>query len=237
MRKHLILAVDDEPALLRLVRARLIAEGHQVITATKAEDALAILENERPDLVVLDVMLPGIDGFEALRRMRGKSDQTPVLLLTARASDADRLKGFNAGADDYLTKPFNPDELAARVTAILRRTAGIAASNRGLLRYPPPLDLEIDLDRRRVVRHGEEVRLSPTEWGLLSQLGSNAGRVLMHSELLSRVWGPEFREESQYLRTWVSRLRAKLAPDTEEPALITTFPGMGYRLELPETEE
>ena len=237
MRKHLILAVDDEPALLRLVRARLIADGHQVMTATRAEDALAILENERPDLVVLDVMLPGIDGFEALRRMRGKSDQTPVLLLTARASDADRLKGFNAGADDYLTKPFNPDELAARVTAILRRTAGIAASNRGLLRYPPPLDLEIDLDRRRVIRHGEEVRLSPTEWGLLSQLGSNAGRVLMHSELLSRVWGPEFREESQYLRTWVSRLRAKLAPDTEEPALITTFPGMGYRLELPETEE
>lgn len=237
MRKHLILAVDDEPAILRLVRARLTAEGHQVITAAKAEDALTVLETERPDLVVLDVMLPGIDGFEALRRMRGKSDQTPVLLLTARASDADRLKGFNAGADDYLTKPFNPDELAARVTAILRRTAGIAASSRGLLSYPPPLDLEIDLDRRRVVRSGEEVRLSPTEWALLAQLGANAGRVLLHRELLSRVWGPEFKDESQYLRTWVSRLRAKLAPEPDAPPLITTFPGMGYRLELPEESE
>jgi DNA-binding response OmpR family regulator len=175
-------------------------------------------------------MMPGMDGFETLRRIR-EIGQIPVMMLTARAGDADKVRGLQGGADDYLTKPFNPDELSARVAAILRRTAGAApAGGRTILRYP---GVEIDLERRRVVVGGEEVRFSRTEWELLSQLGANAGRVMLHGELLSRIWGPEFRDESHYLRTWVSRLRAKLEPEPDATPLITTFPGIGYRLEAP----
>jgi two-component system KDP operon response regulator KdpE len=233
MRKHLILVVDDEPAIVRLVRTKLQADGYAVITASRGEDALTILENERPDLIVLDLMMPGIDGFEALRRIRSQS-QVPVIMLTARAGDADRLKGFHGGADDYLTKPFNPDELSARIAAILRRTAGATpVSGRATLRYP---GVEIDLERRRVTVGGEEVRLSRTEWELLAQLAGNVGRVMLHGELLTRIWGPEFRDEAHYLRTWISRLRAKLETDPATPDLITTFPGLGYRLEPPPEE-
>jgi two-component system KDP operon response regulator KdpE len=239
MRKHLILVVDDEPAISRLVRAKLQADGYAVTTATRGEEALAILEDERPDLIVLDVMMPGIDGFETLRRLRSgiHGNQIPVIMLTARASDADRLHGLNAGADDYMSKPFNPDELAARVAAVLRRTAGsTTATGRGPLRFPGTIPVEIDLERRQVMVGANEVRLSRTEWELLSQLAANAGRVMMHAELLSRIWGPEFRDESHYLRTWVSRLRSKLEPEGSDLALIKTFPGIGYRLEAPPAE-
>ena len=233
MRKHMILVVDDEPAIARLVRTKLQAEGYAVVTADRGEKALTLLEDERPDLIVLDLMMPGIDGFETLRRIRAES-QIPVIMLTARAGDADRLKGFQGGADDYLTKPFNPDELAARVAAVLRRTAGTApAGGRATLRYP---GVEIDLERRRVIVSGEEIRLSRTEWELLAQLAANAGRVMLHGELLTRIWGPEFRDEAHYLRTWVSRLRGKLQTDPATPELITTFPGLGYRLESPAQE-
>ncbi len=230
MHKRLILVVDDEPAILRLVRAKLQADGYAVITAPKGEDALAMLDDQRPDLIVLDVMMPGIDGFETLRRIRVDS-QVPVILLTARGGDVDKLRGLDAGADDYVVKPFNPDELAARVAAVLRRTGSLApAGGRTVLRYP---GLEIDLEKRLVLVQGEETRLSKTEWELLAQLAGNAGRVLLHSELLTRIWGPEFRDESHYLRTWVSRLRAKLQIDPATPPVITTFPGIGYRFEAP----
>jgi len=238
MRKHLILAVDDEPAIVRLVRAKLQADGYAVITADRGAAALAVLDEQRPDLVVLDLMMPGMDGFETLRRIRTES-QVPVILLTARAGDADKLRGLQGGADDYLTKPFNPDELSARVEAVLRRTAGASpVGGRAVLRYPE-LGLEIDLEHRRISRRGEEVRLSRTEWELFSQLAANAGRVMLHGELLSRIWGPEFRDEVHYLRTWVSRLRAKLEPEAgdDRPALITTFPGLGYRLEAPPSRD
>lgn len=239
MRKHLVLVVDDEPAISRLVRAKLQSDGRSVFTASSGEEALGLLEDERPDLIILDVMMPGIDGFETLRRIRSGAyaNQVPVIMLTARAGDADRLKGFNGGADDYVSKPFNPDELAARVTAVLRRSAGVAsATGRGPLRYPGETPIEIDLDRRRVTVGGEEAKLSRTEWELLAQLAANAGRVMMHGELLARIWGPEFRDEVHYLRTWVSRLRAKLEHGPGAPVLITTFPGMGYRLESPPSE-
>jgi two-component system KDP operon response regulator KdpE len=233
MRKRLILVVDDEPAIVRLVRAKLQADGYAVITAARGEEALTVFEDERPDLVVLDLMMPGIDGFETLRRIRALS-QVPVIMLTARSGDRDKLRGLEGGADDYVTKPFNPDELAARIAAVLRRSAGAApAGGRGTLLYP---NVEIDLERRRVTVGGEEVRLSRTEWELLAQLAGNVGRVMMHGELLSRIWGPEFRDEVHYLRTWVSRLRAKLEPDSDSPSLITTFPGLGYRLEAPPSE-
>jgi two-component system KDP operon response regulator KdpE len=233
MPKRMILVVDDEPAIARLVRATLQADGHSVITASRGEEALDLLDEQRPDLIVLDLMMPGIDGFETLRRIRMQS-QVPVIMLTARAAGADKLKGLSGGADDYVTKPFNPDELAARVSAVLRRTGAVApAGGRAVLRYP---GLEIDLERRRVLVNGEEARLSKTEWELLAQLAGNAGRVLLHGELLTRIWGPEFRDEAHYLRTWVSRLRAKLETDSDAPPIITTFPGLGYRLEPPAGE-
>src|SRR5829696_8590947 len=228
MRKWLIMVVDDEPPIVRLVRAKLQADGYAVVTASRGEEALKLLEDERPDLIVLDLMMPGMDGFETLRHIR-EQGQTPVIMLTARAGDADKLKGLEGGADDYVTKPFNPDELAARVAAVLRRTSGAApVGGRTILRYP---GVEIDLERRRVNVDGEEVRLSRTEWELLSQLAGNAGRVMLHGELLSRIWGPEFRDEVHYLRTWVSRLRAKLEVGDDAQTLITTFPGLGYRME------
>ena len=231
IRKHLILVVEDEAAISRLVRRTLEADGFAVQSVDRGERALEMLETERPDLIILDLMMPGIDGFETLRRIRATS-RVPVIMLTARAADADRLKGFQSGADDYLTKPFNPDELVARVTAVLRRTEGAAPSGgTTVLNYQR---VRIDLDRRRVTLDGNEVKLSRTEWELLSQLASNAGRVMLHRELLSRIWGPEFSTEVQYLRTWVSRLRAKLDPD-DTGELITTFPGIGYRMELTET--
>lgn len=229
MRKRLILIVDDEPPIVRLVKAKLQLDGFAVVTAGNGEDALPIVEHDRPDLVILDLMMPGMDGFETLRHIRAKS-RVPVILLTARVGDVDKLRGLQSGADDYITKPFNPDELVARVTAVLRRADGAApAGGAMLLEYSR---VRIDLDRRRVTLDGNEVKLSRTEWELLYQLASNAGRVMLHRELLSRIWGPEFTNEVQYLRTWVSRLRAKLDPD-DTGELITTFPGVGYRMELP----
>lgn len=231
MRKLLVMVVDDEPSILRLVRAKLQADGYAVVTVDGGEQALQHMEDQHPDLIVLDVMMPGMDGFETLRRIRAQHE-TPVILLTARAGDADKLRGLQGGADDYVTKPFNPDELSARVAAVLRRTSGVVpgAINHQVLSYP---GVEIDLERRRVLVGGEEVRLSRTEWELLSQLAANTGRVMLHGELLSRIWGPEFRGEVHYLRTWVSRLRAKLETQEETPQLFSTFPGIGYRMESP----
>jgi len=225
MKNPTILVVDDEPPIVRLVQLKLESAQMTVLTARSGAEALTLLENEPIDLVVLDVTMPGMDGFETLRHIRAQSNM-PVLMLTARTLDMDKLRGLTSGADDYVTKPFNPDELAARITGILRRSGGQQMATRGRLAYG---DLVIDLDQRRVTRAAAEVRLSRTEWELLTELATNPGKVLLHGELLTRIWGGEFRDESQYLRTWVSRLRAKLGDD----ALITTFPGLGYRLEPP----
>lgn len=235
MRKRLILVVDDEPAIVRLVRAKLQADGYGVITASRGAEAIELFDRERPDLVVLDLMMPEMDGFETLRRLR-QFAATPVIMLTARGSDADKLRGFESGVDDYITKPFNPDELSARVAAVLRRADGAApATAQTVLRYPR---VEIDLERRTVTLDGEEARLSRTEWEVLSLLAENAGKVMLHGEMLSRIWGPEFRDEVHYLRTWVSRIRAKLEPDSDpEHPLIQTFPGIGYRLDSPPDPE
>jgi two-component system KDP operon response regulator KdpE len=229
--KQLILVVDDEAPIVRLTRAKLQADGYAVITASDGQEALELLEKERPDLIVLDVMMPVMDGFETLRQIR-TSHQVPVIMLTARTSDTDKLRGFDQGADDYVTKPFNPEELSARIHALLRRAAGTTPAGESILRYP---GVRIDLDSRSVEVNGSEVRLSRTEWELLSQLAANAGKVMLHGELLSRIWGPEFRDEVHYLRTWVSRIRAKIDPDSYHP-LIQTFPGIGYRLVAPESD-
>lgn len=230
MRKQLVLVADDDAPILRLVRTKLQAEGYGVITATNGADAVELFEVERPDIVVLDLMMPVMDGYDAMQRIR-QSSNVPVVILTARSTAPERIRGLDMGADDYVTKPFNPDELSARISAVLRRTSGAQPSATQVLDYGR---LVIDLGKRQIKADGTEVALSRTEWELLYQLASNAGRVMLHSELLSRIWGPEFRDETYYLRTWVSRLRAKLEEDRDNPTLIRTFPGMGYRLEPPD---
>ncbi len=229
MRKQLVLVADDDAPILRLVRTKLQAEGYGVITAMNGQEAVELFERERPDIVVLDLMMPVMDGYDAMQQIRQDSD-VPVVILTARSAAPEKIRGLDLGADDYVTKPFNPDELSARISAILRRSSGSRPAATQVLDYGY---LTIDLGRRRIMAEAREVELSRTEWELLYQLASNAGRVMLHSELLSRIWGPEFRDETYYLRTWVSRLRAKLEQDRENPKLIRTFPGMGYRMEPP----
>jgi two-component system, OmpR family, KDP operon response regulator KdpE len=229
MRKQLVLVADDDAPILRLVRTKLQADGYGVITAMNGQEAVELFEKERPDIVVLDLMMPVMDGYDAMQQIR-QSANVPVVILTARSAAPEKIRGLDLGADDYVTKPFNPEELSARIAAVLRRVSGSQPSTTQVLDYGR---LKIDLARRQILADGKEVELSRTEWELLYQLASNAGRVMLHTELLSRIWGPEFRDETYYLRTWVSRLRAKLEEDRENPELIRTFPGMGYRLEPP----
>ena len=230
-RRISVLVVDDEPRILRFVRAELESDGYRVLAATSGRQAIDLHEAERPALVILDLMMPDMDGFDVLRRIR-VSARTPVIVLTARASDVDKIRGLDLGADDYLTKPFNPEELAARMRAVLRRTQGPGgADDRD--RFVAG-DVEVDLARRRVSVGGEDVSLSPTEWQLLANLISNAGRVILHEDLLGMTWGPEYRNDLQYLRVWISRLRRKLGERPGRPSLIRTVPGVGYIIREPE---
>jgi DNA-binding response OmpR family regulator len=227
MRKPTVLVVDDEPRILRFVRAELESAGFGVLTASDGDSALEIVEASNPDLVVLDVIMPGMDGFEVLRRLRARR-AVPVVLLTARGNDADKVRGLDLGADDYLTKPFSPDELSARIRAVLRRTSS-ASRSFAASRFEVG-DLVIDFDRRKVVVRGKEVQMSRTEWQLLQQLALNAGKVMLHEDLLVRTWGPEYREDVEYLRVWVSRLRRKIEDDPGHPSYLRTVPGVGYLL-------
>lgn len=229
MQKQLVLVADDEAPILRLVRTKLQIDGYRVVTASDGQEAVDAFENEQPDLIILDIMMPMMDGLEAMRRIREQS-QVPIILLTARTAGRDKVRGLDSGADDYLTKPFDPDELSARVAAVLRRTTMTEQPAIQMLEYD---DVTIELTNRRVLVRGEEVQFSKTEWEVLQYLAVNVGRVITHPELLSRIWGPEFRDETYYLRTWVSRIRRKLGSHAEDAALITTFPGIGYRLEPP----
>ena len=227
MNKPVILVVDDDHKILRLLRTTLTPE-FQVVQAERGSDALEILERQRPDLVVLDIILPGMDGLEVLKRIR-ESSGVPVILLTAKGTDADKIQGLELGADDYLSKPFNPDELSARVRAVLRRAQAREAPTDGNQLHCG--DIVIDLARRTVNVKGKTVVLSRTEWQLLQQLCVNAGRVLLHEDLLTRTWGPEYRDDVQYLRVWISRLRQKLEENPSEPQYIRTVQGIGYILE------
>lgn len=225
-----ILIADDDPQILRALRIILGAKGYRVVTAANGAEAVSAAVDEQPDVFLLDLGMPQLDGIEVIQGIRGWS-QAPILVVSGRTGAADKVQALDTGADDYITKPFNPDELEARIAAVLRRTAGNhPGASDAVLTYP---GVTIDLERKTVMADGEEVRLSRTEWELLQQLAGNAGRVMMHTELLSRIWGPEYRNETQYLRTWVSRLRAKLEPKDNSLTLITTYPGMGYRFESP----
>jgi two-component system, OmpR family, KDP operon response regulator KdpE len=223
-----VMVVEDEPRLLRLVRALLQSEGFEVVAATTGEEALQLAETAALDLVLLDLLLPGdVDGYEVCRRIR-ESSHVPIIMLTAKAQEHDKLRGFDLGADDYLTKPFSSRELLARVKAVIRRNS--------LHREPEVAavvtlgGLTVDLDRRRVTVEGTEVNLTATEYSLLAELAQNAGRVMMHSELLARVWGPEYRDETEYLRTYIRYLRRKIEQDPSHPRYILSRPGIGYYL-------
>ena len=223
----LVLAVDDEPGVLRLIKLELTTQGLRVITATDGEEGLRMAEQQRPDLIVLDIMMPDISGLEVMRRLRERSS-VPIILLTAKDHDQDKVRGLDLGADDYLIKPFNPEELSARVRAILRRGIRTTDGEENIIAIG---DVEIDLTRRLVKKHGEVVSLTRTEWMLLQQLAANAGKVMLNTELLSKVWGPEYRDDLQYLRVWVSRLRGKLENEPSKPRLIKTLQGIGYLLD------
>jgi DNA-binding response OmpR family regulator len=227
LKKTVVLVVDDEPKIIRFVRAELEAAGYEVHAASDGATALEMIQAKQPDLLVLDIIMPGMDGFEVLKRSR-ETSSVPVILLTARGSDADKVRGLDLGADDYLTKPFSPDELSARIRAVLRRSSQSARDLSGGKFVSG--DLEVDFDRRKVIVAGEEVRLSRTEWQLLHQLALNAGRVMLHEDLLVRTWGSEYRDDVEYLRVWVSRLRRKIEADPGYPKHLKTVPGVGYML-------
>ncbi|HEY8173777.1 MAG TPA: response regulator transcription factor, partial [Dehalococcoidia bacterium] len=201
----LVLAVDDEAGIRRLISLELSGQGFRVVTAENGGDAERLAEEHRPDIVVLDIVMPDMNGFEVMQRLRDRTN-VPIILLTARGSDADKVKGLELGADDYLAKPFSPQELTARVRAVLRRAVGSASINN----FVRSGNIEIDLTERIVTRDGSPVTLTRTEWMLLQHLAAHPGTIMLNAELLTKVWGPEYRGDLQYLRVWVSRLRHKL---------------------------
>lgn len=229
-----ILVVEDETRLIRLIQAILRTADYRVLSATDAESALETFVLENPDLILLDLLLPGpMDGFGLCRRLREFSS-VPIIMLTARAQEDNKLHGFALGADDYVTKPFSAKELLARVQAVLRRSQGFTAAPARLCLGP----LVIDLAAHRVTRDGEDIHLTPTEFRLLLALARQPDRVLHHQHLLTEVWGPEYQSEVEYLRTYIRYLRRKLEPDPAHPRYLVTEPGVGYRLaSMPETAE
>jgi two-component system, OmpR family, KDP operon response regulator KdpE len=228
-----VLVADDDPLIQRLVRTHLDRAGFRVLTAADGEAAVDMAAAEQPDLIVLDLMLPKLDGFEVCKRIREFS-LVPIVMLTARGDQVDKLRGFEVGADDYLTKPFSPPELLARVRAVLRRAQqGPSGAQPSVVRCGA---LTIDFVRRRVLVQEELIKLTPTEFQLLQQLALNAGKVLSHTELLTSVWGPEYRDDRDYLWAYVRHLRRKLEPDVEHPRHILSEPGYGYVLDCPGAE-
>jgi two-component system, OmpR family, KDP operon response regulator KdpE len=224
-----VLVVDDEPQILRALRAALKGHGYDVQTAADGEEALDALALHPPDIVILDLVMPGKSGFDVVREVRGWSQsaqRTPaIIVLSARGEDRDKVTALDLGADDYLTKPFSMNELLARIRVALRHRPEQAAVG-------PVIDagpVTIDLARRVVTRDGAEVHLTPTEWQLLAELAREAGKVLTQRMLLQRVWGPEYADEAQYLRVYINQLRRKLDADPPRPRILITEPGVGYR--------
>ncbi len=223
---ELILVVDDEPRMVKFVRMNLELEGYQVSQASSGLEALEKIRDELPDLIVLDVMMPEMDGFETLKRIREVST-VPVIMLTVKRDEDDRIMGLELGADDYITKPFSPRELASRIKAVLRRTQMAAPVEKTAITIDE--DLTVDFQRREVIVRGEQVKLRPTEYRLLYHLINNAGWVMTHEMLLSKVWGYEYREDSHLLRLYITYLRQKIEPDPSNPKYILTERGVGYR--------
>lgn len=228
MTESRILIVDDEPQIRRALSTALGSHGYDVEVAADGEQALAIIPTWAPDLVVLDLVMPKVDGLEVVRETRAWSD-VPIIVLSARGQERDKIAALDLGADDYLTKPFGLGELLARLRALLRRRRGPATQ------AVIVGEITIDLERRLVRREGQDIHLTPREYDLLAVLATNAGRVLTHRQLLERVWGGYAAENAQQLRVYINYLRRKLEADPARPALIVTEPGVGYRLVLPES--
>jgi len=221
-----ILVVDDEPRIVEAVGMNLELEGYQVSSASNGYEALQKLTKDLPDLVILDVMMPKVDGFETLREIREVST-VPVIMLTVRGEEIDKVRGLDLGADDYITKPFNPKELVLRIRAVLRRVEMPSPVPKTEIRVDD--NLSIDFSRCKVIIKGKEVHLRPTEYRLLYHLVSNAGQVLTHETLLRRVWGYEYRDEDHYLWLYITYLRRKIEDDPKHPKYILSERGIGYR--------
>ena len=220
------LLVEDDPNIVDLIRANLAVRGFETIVSTDGLDALALLDTEEPDIVLVDLMLPEADGFDLCRQIRERSS-VAVIVVSARGGERDKVSALNVGADDYMTKPFSVEELLARIAATLRRTraAGMAEPGPAVVTAG---DIHIDLTRQQVTKAGQTVHLTPTEFALLRELATNRGKLLSHAHLLRRVWGPGYQTETEYIRVYVRRLRAKLESDDGAP-LIVTAPRAGYR--------
>jgi DNA-binding response OmpR family regulator len=230
MRRFRVLVVDDEQRILNFLSSKLRVSGYEVLTASNGEEALEQVQAQEPDLVVLDVFMPRMDGFETLQELRAFSS-VPVIILSVKGTNADKVKGLSLGADDYLAKPFSPDELIARIEAVRRR---LSPDDKRKIREQLFLgDLVIDFKKRLVIVRGEETRLTRIEWLLLTELAQNAGSLMFYSNLLTRIWGPEYRDDVQIIRTWISRLRKKIESDPNNPTLIRTIPKTGYIMDLP----
>ena len=226
MRDRKILIVDDEERMVRFIRLNLEHDGFRTIEAFNGSQAINKVRSSMPDLILLDVMMPDIDGFEVLRIIR-ETSTVPVIMLTAKGEEDDRVRGLELGADDYITKPFSPRELVSRVRAVLRRTETSTAATHGLIEVDERL--KIDFDRREVWVQGKLVKLRPTEYRLLFHLVQNAGWVISHDQLLAKVWGYEYRDEPHYVRLYINYLRKKLEEDPANPKYILTERGVGYR--------
>jgi DNA-binding response OmpR family regulator len=223
----LILVVDDEPRMIGFIRMNLELEGHQVIEAHSGLEALDAIRTKLPDVVLLDVMMPDMDGFETLRLLREFSS-IPVIMLTAKGEENDKVYGLELGADDYVTKPFGPRELSSRIKAVLRRAEMPSTSpDQAILNIDDRL--QVDFNRREVIVEGEHIKLRPTEYRLLYHLIENAGWTVPHDQLLAKVWGYEYRDEAHYVRLYVNYLREKIEADPSNPKYILTERGVGYR--------
>ena len=221
-----VLVVDDEPQIRRTLAINLRARGYQVDLAATGEEALKAAADQQPDVVVLDLGLPGIDGLQVIHGLRGWT-QVPIIVLSVREREADKVAALDAGADDYVTKPFGINELLARLRAAVRR-ATPTDEQVSIVQTP---DFRVDLAAKQVIRDGREVRLTPTEWQLVELLVRNPGRLVSQRQLLHEVWGPKYREETNYLRVFIAQLRRKLEPDPAHPRYFITEPGMGYRFQ------
>ena len=224
-----VLVVDDEKALRDFVRRNLEVRNYRVLTASNGLEALAIFQSENVQLVIMDIMMPHMDGLEATRRIRQDS-HVPIIILTAMGEEADKVRAFDLGADDYLTKPFGVGELLGRVKAVLRRTEWTQPSTQEerIVRG----EIEVDLDRHRVSVRGEPIDITPTEFNLLVYFMRNAGKALHHRAILKNVWGTEYGDESEYLRVYVGKLRQKIEEDPNHPRYLHTEHGIGYRFEV-----
>jgi two-component system KDP operon response regulator KdpE len=232
--RQCILIVDDDPRILRLVREVLSALGYQILTRATGQQAIEAVAVEGPDLVILDIILGDFDGYQVCRRVREFSE-VPIIMLTAKVTETDMLTGFDAGADDYITKPFSAKELIARVRAVLKR-----AQNMPLVPGEAVVDcgdLQVDLARRQASVAGVNVYLTATEYNLLYQLATHLNQVLTHEQLLSAVWGEEYRNDIDYLRSYIHYLRKKLERDPGNPQIILNIPGVGYMLTIPDSQK